>query len=72
MFKTGKLSSKGVVAIPVKLRTLLDVKEGDTLEFEVRGEEVVVRGVKRKSVMDAFESLDITFTEPLIDTRKRR
>ncbi|MFD0672257.1 AbrB/MazE/SpoVT family DNA-binding domain-containing protein [Cohnella sp. GCM10027633] len=70
--ETGKLSAKGVVAIPVKVRNLLGIKEGDRLVFEERGEDVVVRGVKSKSILDAFGSLDIPFTKPLVDVREVR
>lgn len=58
-YKTGKLSAKGVVAIPVKVRNLLGVEEGDKLEFELIGDEVIVRGVKRKSILDAFGILEL-------------
>lgn len=71
--ETGKLSAKGVVAIPVKVRNILGVEEGDRLVFEERGDEVVVRGVKRKSILDAFGSLEIEFTDkPLVDVRDVR
>lgn len=70
--ETGKLSAKGVVAIPVKVRDMLGVREGDRLVFEERGNEVIVRGLKRKSILDAFESLDVEFKEPLADVRDVR
>lgn len=70
--ETGKLSAKGVVAIPVKVRDILGVKEGDRLVFEERGNEVIVRGLKRKSIMDVIGSLDIEFKEPLVDVREIR
>lgn len=70
--ETGKLSAKGVVAIPVKVRNILGIEEGDRLVFEERGEELIVRGLKRKSILDAFGSLDIEFTQPLVDVREVR
>ncbi|XID91588.1 AbrB/MazE/SpoVT family DNA-binding domain-containing protein [Paenibacillaceae bacterium WGS1546] len=70
--ETGKLSAKGVVAIPVKVRNLLGIGEGDRLLFEERGDEIVVKGVKRKSILDAYGSLKIDFKEPLVDVRDVR
>ncbi|MEF3310838.1 AbrB/MazE/SpoVT family DNA-binding domain-containing protein [Paenibacillus sp. GYB004] len=69
-FETGKLSAKGVVAIPIKVRNLLGVEEGDKLEFEQIGDEVIVRGIKKKSIFDAFGVWDID--ESLIDVREVR
>ncbi len=70
--ETGKLSAKGVVAIPVKVRNALGIGEGDRLVFEEQGDQIVVKGVKRKSIMDAFGSLNIDFKEPLVDAREVR
>lgn len=69
-FETGKLSAKGVVAIPVKVRNLLGVEEGDKLEFEQVGDEVIVRGIKKKSIFDAFGIWEIE--QPLVDVREVR
>jgi AbrB family looped-hinge helix DNA binding protein len=71
-YETGKLSAKGVIAIPIKVRNLLGAEEGDRLEFEQVGEEVVVRAVKRKSILDALGSLNIDFDKPLVDVRDIR
>jgi looped-hinge helix DNA binding domain, AbrB family len=95
-YETGRLSAKGVVAIPKNVRNILGIGEGDKLEFEqvtlrellgikevdqpaldqileqLIDEIVVVRGVKKKSVWDAFGSLDIDFTRPLVDVRDVR
>ncbi len=69
--ETGKLSAKGVVAIPIKLRNILGIGEGDRLEFEYIGDEVIVRGIKRKSILDAFGIWD-DLDQPLIDVREVR
>lgn len=68
--ETGKLSSKGVVAIPVRVRNILGVEEGDRLEFILKDNEVVVRGIKKKSIMDAFGIWGID--QPLTDVREIR
>lgn len=69
-FETGKLSAKGVVAIPVKVRNILGVEEGDKLEFIQVDNEIVVKGVKRKSIMSAFGSWKSD--KPLVDVREVR
>ncbi|MGG3471405.1 AbrB/MazE/SpoVT family DNA-binding domain-containing protein [Neobacillus pocheonensis] len=71
-YETGKLSAKGVVAIPVKVRNILGVEEGDKLEFVQVDGEIVVRGIKRKSIMKAFGSWNIELDKPLVDVREVR
>jgi AbrB family looped-hinge helix DNA binding protein len=41
-----KISSKGQITIPVKIRTFLGVQPKDKLELLVRGNEVIVQPVK--------------------------
>jgi len=59
-YGTGKLSVKGVVCIPKAIRDILGAKPGDRLEFEQVGENVVVRAVKRISILDSFGVLKPT------------
>lgn len=60
------------MAIPVKVRNMLGIEEGDRLEFIQRedGSEIIVRGVKTKTIFDAFGILDLK--EPLRDVRELR
>ncbi|OXS54276.1 hypothetical protein B1A99_27195 [Cohnella sp. CIP 111063] len=69
-YETGKLSAKGVVAIPVKVRNFLGIEEGDRLEFEVEGERLFVRGVKKVSIWDVFGSMKLD--KPLVDVQELR
>ncbi|MFC5469997.1 AbrB/MazE/SpoVT family DNA-binding domain-containing protein [Cohnella suwonensis] len=69
-YETGKLSAKGVVAIPVKVRKILGVEEGDKLEFELEGERLIVRGVKQVSIWDVFGSMKLD--KPLVDVKELR
>lgn len=69
-FETGKMNSKGVVAIPVKLRKMLGADEGDKLEFIQVGDDFIVRALKEPSVWDAFGILDLN--SPLVDVREHR
>ncbi len=40
---TSKLSRKGQVTIPKTARIILDLKEGDTVVFVLRENEVIIR-----------------------------
>jgi antitoxin PrlF len=43
MEQKAKITSKGQVTIPKEIRRALGIKEGDSLLFEVEGDEVRVR-----------------------------
>ncbi len=45
----AKITSKGQITIPLKVRQALGVKEGDRLVFEQNGGEMVVRPQKQES-----------------------
>jgi AbrB family looped-hinge helix DNA binding protein len=45
----AKITSKGQITIPLKVRQALGVKEGDKLIFEQHGAEMVVRPDKQKN-----------------------
>lgn len=49
MQTSAKITSKGQITVPLKVRTALGVKEGDKLVFERRGDEMVVRPMKKES-----------------------
>jgi AbrB family looped-hinge helix DNA binding protein len=52
-YETGKLSAKGQTVIPLKMRELLGIGEGDRLQFIIKEDSVEVVGVKRKSILDS-------------------
>ncbi len=45
----AKITSKGQITVPLKVRKALGVKEGDKLIFEQNGDEMVVRPDKQKN-----------------------
>lgn len=45
----AKITSKGQITIPLKVRQALGVKEGDRLIFEQNGGEMVVRPERKES-----------------------
>lgn len=47
MEQKAKITSKGQVTIPKDVREALKIREGDSLLFEVEGEEVRIKAVKR-------------------------
>ncbi|TGE39810.1 AbrB/MazE/SpoVT family DNA-binding domain-containing protein [Desulfosporosinus fructosivorans] len=74
---SGKLTSKGQLTIPVELRTLLNIKEGDRLAFVLDENERIIevqpktkksiRGVmgalKSTSSIDVDEAIELAITE---------
>lgn len=44
----ARITSKGQVTIPKKLRDRLDLEPGDELDFEVRGERLEAHPVRRR------------------------
>lgn len=56
MTTTATVSSKGQVTIPNILRKTAGIQQGDTLAFEAKGEEIVIRKV---------EPLDILYLQSL-------
>jgi len=58
---SGKLTSKGQLTIPVELRTLLDLKEGDRLEFVLNenGNVIEIQPKKKKSIRSVVGLLKV-------------
>ena len=48
MQSKAKITSKGQITIPLKVRQALGVKEGDGLIFEQNGRDMVVRPDKKR------------------------
>ena len=53
--KTGVVTRKGQITIPVELRNELNLHEGDKVEFVREGEEIIVR--RARSVADRTAGL---------------
>ncbi len=51
------ITSKGQVTVPVDVRRQLDLRPGDELVFEIRGQELCVRGLKHRKLSDLRGSL---------------
>jgi antitoxin PrlF len=57
MQEQAKITSKGQITIPRKVRRLLGVDTGDSLLFEGDGESVRVRPVRKKSAFAKYEGV---------------
>lgn len=57
MSEEAKITSKGQITVPLKVRNALGVKAGDNLVFELNGEEVFVRPVRKKSVFAKYRGI---------------
>jgi antitoxin PrlF len=59
---TSKVTSKGQVTVPKKVRDSLGIKEGDSLAYEVHEDNAVIRRIPRIDVEWA-KSMGNTLTE---------
>lgn len=66
---SGKLTSKGQLTIPVELRTLLSLKEGDRLAFVLDENEriIEVQPKIKKSIRDVMGALKTDSSIDVID-----
>ncbi len=64
MQKLSKITSKGQVTVPVEVRRLLGVKEGDKLMFEQDEYGVRVRPVRGKSTFSKYRGIGNPGIEP--------
>lgn len=57
MQEQAKITSKGQITIPQKVRRLLGVDTGDSLVFESDGEAVRVRPLHKKSAFEEYQGI---------------
>ena len=57
MQTVAKITSKGQITVPLKVRKALGVKEGDKLIFEQNGDEMVVRPGKKESPFAKYRGI---------------
>jgi AbrB family looped-hinge helix DNA binding protein len=57
MQKQSKITSKGQITVPIEIRRLLGVREGDRLLFESDGESVRIRPLRGKSVFAKYRGI---------------
>ena len=57
MHEEAKITSKGQITVPKRIRTRLGVKEGDALSFDEEGEKVVVSRVRKVSPFEKYRGI---------------
>ena len=53
----AKVTSKGQVTIPLKIRNALGVKPGDKIVFDQNGDDISVRPVSRENVFEKYRGI---------------
>jgi AbrB family looped-hinge helix DNA binding protein len=57
MQKQAKITSKGQITIPIEVRRLLGVREGDRLLFEADSNGVHIRPVRTPGVLEKYRGI---------------
>jgi AbrB family looped-hinge helix DNA binding protein len=57
MQKQAKITSKGQITVPIEVRRLLGVREGDRLLFESDSDGVHMRPVRNRSVLEKYRGI---------------
>lgn len=57
MEEVARITSKGQITIPQKIRQALGVKSGDRLVFEKRGNGIRVRPLRTESVFEKYRGI---------------
>lgn len=57
MSEQAKITSKGQITVPLRVRNALGVKAGDNLVFDMDGGEVFVRPLRKKSVFAKYRGI---------------
>lgn len=58
--ETAKITFKGQVTIPKKVRIALGIQSGDSLIFSIQGDQAVIKPFKKKSLLDFYGALPAT------------
>ena len=64
----AKITFKGQVTIPKKIRNALAIKEGDSVIFIVEGAHAVLKPIKKKSLLDFYGALSATRPYPGLES----
>jgi antitoxin PrlF len=57
MNEQAKITSKGQITVPLKIRNELGVKPGDSVVFEKEGDKVTVRPVRNESPFAKYRGI---------------
>ncbi len=67
----AKITLKGQITIPKKIRKALSISEGDSVIFSIEGDHAVVRPLKKRALEDFFGSLPATRPYAGIETIRK-
>ena len=57
MSDQAKITSKGQITLPIRVRDMLGVTTGDHLSFEKKGQDIVVRPVRGRSPFEKYRGI---------------
>lgn len=57
MSQQAKITSKGQITVPLRVRNALGVKVGDKIAFDLDGDEVIVRPVRTKNPFEKYRGI---------------
>ncbi len=60
MSDQAKLTSKGQITVPLRVRNMLGVKTGDRISFEQVGDDIVVRPVRDRNPFAKYRGIFAT------------
>ena len=69
--EAAKLTFKGQVTIPKKVRTALGIQAGDLVIFSVEGEKAVLEPFIKKSLLDFYGTLPVKRKYPGFSATRR-
>jgi len=69
--RKAKITYKGQVTIPKKIRNILAIQEGDSVIFTIEGDHAVVRPIKKKALVDFYGSLPATRPYPGLESVRK-
>jgi AbrB family looped-hinge helix DNA binding protein len=67
----AKITFKGQVTIPKKIRVALSIAEGDSVIFSIEGDHAVVRPLKKMALDDFYGSFSATRPYPGLDAMRK-
>jgi len=69
--EAAKITFKGQVTIPKKVRTALGIQAGDLVIFSVEGEQAVLKPFIKKSLLDFYGTMPVKRKYPGMEAIRR-
>jgi AbrB family looped-hinge helix DNA binding protein len=65
--ETARITFKGQVTIPKKIRVALGIQSGDSLIFSIQGDQALIKPLKKKALLDFYGALPATREFPGVE-----